>query len=112
MGLALGRQWELSHQAFRHSLTSIVVSLGAFHFGLMAPKARSHSVAIAGTERVSQAHKQGVLCTVLLSFHHSIRLKAFSVEISLGVALPYLKNSSFVSYGSEWSFPSKYASSR
>jgi hypothetical protein len=52
-------------------------------------KVRSHSVTIAGIDRVSKAHKQRVPYTDRLLFHYSIGLKACSDEISLGIALPY-----------------------
>ena len=53
-----------SYQAFRHSLALIVASLRALRSGVMSflalLKVRSHSVAIAGIDRVSKAYKQRV----------------------------------------------------
>ena len=56
------RPW--SHQAFRHSLASIVASLRVLYSGVMSfwalLKVRSHSVAIAGIDRVLKAYKRRV----------------------------------------------------
>ena len=55
------------HQAFRHSLALIVVSSRALRFGVISflalLKVRSHSVVIAGIDRMFKAHKQRILYT-------------------------------------------------
>ena len=56
------RPW--SYQAFRHSLASIIASPRALRFGVMSflalLKVRSHSVAIAGIDKVLKAYKRRV----------------------------------------------------